>query len=121
MSKENKTVEGLALCNIIVAGMEEKKAHEIVVMDLTDIESRATDYFVICHGQSDTQVSAIAKSVEDEVKKAVNERPWQKEGYTNNEWVLLDYVDVVVHVFLEEQRTFFGLEDLWGDAKVTRY
>jgi ribosome-associated protein len=121
MSKKNKTDEGLALCNIVVAGMEEKKAHDIVVMDLSELESASTDFFVICHGQSDTQVEAIAHSVEEEVKKVVKETPWHKEGYENNEWVLLDYVNVVVHVFVEEQRTFFGLEDLWGDAKITRY
>jgi ribosome-associated protein len=121
MSKKNKTDEGLALCNIIVAGMEEKKAHDIVVMDLRELESASTDFFVICHGQSDTQVGAIAKSIEDEVIKAIKERPWHKEGYENNEWVLLDYVNVVAHIFVEEQRTFFSLEDLWGDAKITRY
>lgn len=121
MSIKNKTEEGLALCNIIMAGMEEKKAHDIVVMDLRELEGASAEYFVICHGTSDTQVEAIAHSVEAEVKKVASENAWHKEGYTNNEWVLLDYVNVVVHVFVEEQRSFFGLEDLWGDAKITRH
>lgn len=121
MSKKNKTDEGLALCDIVVKGMEEKKAHDIVVLDLRDLESASTDFFVICHGQSNTQVEAIANSVEETVSKAIKEKPWQKEGYGSNNWILLDYVNIVAHIFVEEQRTFFGLEDLWGDAKITRY
>lgn len=121
MSKKNKADEGLALCDIIVKGMEEKKARDIVVMDLRKLKSASTDFFVVCHGQSDTQVDAIANSIEDEVQKAIGEKPWHKEGFQNAEWILLDYVNVVAHVFVEEQRTFYGLEDLWGDAEVTRY
>lgn len=121
MSKKNKTDEGLALCDIIVKGMEEKKAHEIVVIDLRELKSASSDFFVVCHGQSDTQVEAIAHSIEAEVQKAISEKPWKKEGYENSEWILLDYVNVVAHVFVESQRAFYGLEDLWGDAKITRY
>lgn len=121
MSKKNKTDDGLALCDIIVKGMEEKKAQNIVVMDLRKLTSASTDFFVICQGQSDTQVDAIANSIEDEVLKALKEKPWHKEGFQNAEWILLDYVNVVAHVFLEEQRNFYALEDLWGDAEITKY
>lgn len=121
MSKKNKANEGLVLCDVIVKGMEEKKAREIVVMDLRNIKSAVADFFVICHGDSDTQVEAIARSVEEEVEKALDESPWHKEGFENAEWILLDYVNVVAHVFVAEKREFYGIEELWGDAKLTRY
>lgn len=121
MSKKNQADEGLALCDIIVKGMEEKKGNSIVVMDLTGLKSAPTDYFVICHAQSTTQVDAIGQSVEDTVQKAIGEKAWHREGYENAEWVLLDYINVVAHVFLEERREFYAIEELWGDAKITRY
>ncbi|KAB2917234.1 MAG: ribosome silencing factor [Bacteroidetes bacterium] len=121
MSKKTTVDEGLVLCDVIVKGMEEKKAHDIVVLDLRKIKSAVADFFVICHGDSDTQVEAIGRSIDDEVEKALNERPWHKEGYENAEWVLLDYVNVVAHVFLNEKREFYAIEELWGDAVITRY
>jgi ribosome-associated protein len=121
MSKKTTADEGLVLCDVIVKGMEEKKAHDIVVLDLRHLKSAVADFFVISHGESDTQVEAIANSVEDMVEKALNESPWQKEGFQNAEWILLDYVNVVVHVFVNEKREFYGIEELWGDAVVTRY
>lgn len=121
MSKKNTADEGLILCDIIVKGMEEKKAHDIVVMDLRSLKSSVTDFFVVCHGDSDTQVEAIAKSVEEEVEKAINETPWHREGFENAEWILLDYINVVAHIFQKNTRDFYGIEELWGDAKIKQY
>ena len=107
------------LSKVIVKGMEEKKASNIVVMDLRDIRNTVADFFVICSGTSDTQLDAISTSVEEEVLKLSNESPWRSEGKTNKQWILMDYVNVVVHIFLKDTREFYGLEELWGDAKVT--
>ncbi len=107
------------LSKIIVKGMEEKKASNIVVMDLRGIKNTVSDFFIICSGTSDTQLEAISTSIQEEVIKATDERPWRSEGKTNRQWILLDYVNVVVHIFLKDVREFYGLEELWGDAKVT--
>lgn len=107
------------LTELIVKGMQEKKAMDVVVMDLRHIKNAITDFFVICSGSSDPQIDAIADSVEEEVWKVTNQNPWQREGKMIKEWVLLDYVDVVVHIFKKERREFYDLEQLWGDAKIT--
>ncbi|KYG80581.1 ribosome-associated protein [Roseivirga ehrenbergii] len=107
------------LSQIIIKGMEERKAEDIKVLDLREVKGSISDFFIICSGNSDTQLQAIAESVEKEVKEAQGERPWRKEGFTNREWILLDYVSNVVHIFKREKRDFYALEDLWGDAKVT--
>ena len=93
-----------------------KKAEDIKILDLRKLTG-ITDFFVICTGGSDTQVKAIADAIVDGSKQ-LGERPWHKEGFTNKSWVLLDYINVVVHVFLNETRKFYGLEKLWGDAPV---
>lgn len=108
-----------ALSKVIVKGMEERKASDIVVMDLRGLKNSFTDFFVICSGNSDTQIEAISESVESEVQKTNKEKPWRSEGKNNKEWILMDYVNVVVHVFLKDKRQFYGLEELWGDAEVT--
>ncbi len=108
-----------ALSKIIINGMEEKKASDIVLMDLREVKGAVSDFFIICSGNSDTQLQAIAESIEEEVEKNSDERPWRKEGYTNKEWILLDYVSVVAHIFKSEKRAFYALEELWGDAKIT--
>jgi ribosome-associated protein len=109
-----------ALSKVIVKGMEEKKASEILVMDLRKIKNAVADFFVICSGNSDTQLEAISESIEEEIHKA-NEKPAKRlEGIANGEWVLMDYFDVVVHIFIKEKRHYYGLEELWGDAKTTR-
>lgn len=115
--KGNQNKEAAALVEVIVHGMQEKKAHKIVTMDLRKLNTRFTDFMVICHGGSDRQVEAIADSVEDEVRKALSERPFHREGSDKAEWILLDYVNVVVHVFSEEKRSFYSIEDLWADAE----
>lgn len=109
-----------ALSRVIIKGMEEKKASDILVMDLRKIKNSVTEFFVICSGTSDTQLDAISKSIEEEVHKSGESAAWRIEGKTNGQWILMDYVNVVVHVFLKEQRDFYSLEDLWGDAKMTR-
>ena len=107
------------LAEVVVRGMQEKKGSDIVVLNLKDLKNAVADYFVICSASSDTQIEAIARSVEEEVEKLTDKNPWQTEGLTNREWVLLDYVDVVVHVFLRDRRQFYALEELWGDADIT--
>lgn len=108
------------LINTIVHGMQEKKAEDIVIIDLKSINSPVADAYVICSGNSDTQLGAIADSVEKEVKEKLQQHAWQSEGKTNREWVLLDYIDVVVHVFKKDKRAFYALEELWDDANVIR-
>lgn len=108
------------LSKVIIKGMEEKKASDIVVMDLRDIKNAVTDFFVICSGNSDTQLDAIADSIEEEVIKIGEGNPWKSEGKSSRQWILVDYVNVVAHIFLKEKRSFYDLEDLWGDAKVRR-
>jgi ribosome-associated protein len=109
--------ESDVLADLIVKGIQEKKGHEIVVMDLREINSSIADLFVVCHGDSDMQVNAIAHSIIDEVESVRNELPTYREGFENNEWVLLDYINVVVHIFRKEQRKFYGIEQFWADAK----
>ena len=106
------------LCDAIVKGMQEKKAADILVMDLRKVKNAVADFFVICSGGSDKQLDAIAESIDTEVYKAVKENPWHVEGKNNKEWMLLDYFDVVAHVFRKDRRDFFALEKLWGDAKM---
>lgn len=107
------------LRDLVVKGMQEKKAQDIVVMDLRHVKNAITDYFVICSGNSDTQIDAIAGSIEEEILKVSRVFPMNREGKMNREWILLDYVDVVVHVFKKDRRTFYDLEQLWGDAEMT--
>lgn len=108
------------LSKIIIKGMEEKKASNIVLMDLRGVKNAFTDFFVICSGSSDTQVEAISDSIEENVIKLSKEKPFRSEGKNNKQWILMDYVNVVAHIFLKDKRAFYGLEDLWGDAKITR-
>lgn len=108
------------LRNCIVDGMLEKKAKEIVCIDLRNIKNSVTDFFVICHADSKTHIDAIAKSVEEFVYKHEGENPFHREGRFNSEWVLLDYLNVVVHIFRQEQREFYGIERLWADAEIQR-
>ena len=108
------------LRNCIVDGMLEKKAKEIVCIDLRNIKNSVTDFFVICHADSKTHIDAIAKSVEEFVFKNEGEDPFHREGRSSSEWVLLDYLNVVVHIFRQEQREFYGIERLWADAEIQR-
>lgn len=116
MTNGKDTASTQNIVDFTVKGIQEKKGTDIVILDLKKIKNAVADYFVICSGGSDTQVDAIAESVEKEVFLHCMQDPWNREGRQNKEWVLLDYVDVVVHIFKREIREFYALEDLWGDA-----
>jgi ribosome-associated protein len=104
------------LASIVSEGIFEKLGEDVVQIDLRKIKNAVADFFIVCHGKSRAQVEAIADSVQMEVKKAVGINVWKKEGFENAEWILLDYVDVVVHIFQEGNRRFYKLEELWADA-----
>lgn len=107
------------LSSLVISGMLEKKATDIILLDLRKLNNTITDFFVICSGNSDTQIDAIATSIDAEVYKSSGQSPWHKEGLQNKEWILLDFVNVVAHVFNSEKRAFFDIESLWGDAEIT--
>lgn len=103
----------------IIKGIEEVKGNDIDILDLREIDNTVCDYFVICNGTSNTQVNAIVNSIQKVVSKELKDKPWHVEGVDNAEWVLMDYVDIVVHVFQKHIREFYNIEGLWGDAKIT--
>jgi ribosome-associated protein len=109
------------LADAAIHGILEKKGKNVICMNLKDVPNAVCDYFIICEAQSTQQVSAIADSVDFEVKKATGENPFHTEGWENSLWILLDYVNVVVHVFESETRHFYRLESLWADAEVKEY
>jgi ribosome-associated protein len=115
---KKKSDETDLLLSSVVKGIFEKKGQNVLKIDLRKLENRISDYFVICQAQSTTQVSSIADSIDDVVRKEANDKPSHIEGLDNCFWVLLDYGSVVVHVFLEEYRGFYSLESLWADAKI---
>jgi ribosome-associated protein len=116
MYKVVNNIDSQVLCNSIVEGMQENKAKDIVVLDLREVNNSVTDFFVICSGESTTQVDGINSSVMRHTRKELQERPWHQEGKENSEWILLDYVNVVAHIFYKDARHFYDLEDLWADA-----
>lgn len=118
--KRNPDVATSDLLEAVVNGMQAVKANEITILDLRTIHHTMADFFVICHGTSNTQVKAIAQSVEKETSKNCGDAPWHIEGIQNAKWVLLDYVDIVVHIFDREARDFYALEELWADAAMKR-
>ncbi|MCF2488469.1 MULTISPECIES: ribosome silencing factor [Dyadobacter] len=117
--RKNKELSSKDLSELVAKGMIEKKGLDIAILDLRNVKNSITDFFVICSGNSDTQIDALANSVEDEVYKMSKTEPWQKEGKANGEWILIDYVDVVAHIFNKDRRKHYDLEELWGDAEVT--
>jgi ribosome-associated protein len=121
MVKNKVSIQSTSISEIIVHGIQEKKGNDIVRLDLRNIHSSVADYFVVCHAESTTQVKAIANSVEEEVFKALGIEPQRKEGLQHAEWILLDYFDVVVHIFKTDKRAYYGIEDLWGDAEMKFY
>ncbi len=114
-----KIVNSDLLITEIVKGIEDVKGENISILDLREIENTVCDYFIVCDGNSNTQVSAISGSIQKKVSKAIKDKPWHVEGENNAEWILLDYVNVVVHVFQKHVREFYNIEGLWGDAKIT--
>lgn len=115
----NKKISKDELLVNIIKGIEEVKGNDIDILDLREIDNTVCDYFIICNGNSNTQVNAIVNSVQKTVSKELKDKPWHVEGSDNAEWVLMDYVDVVVHVFQKHVREFYNIEGLWGDAKIT--
>ncbi|HMB63235.1 MAG TPA: ribosome silencing factor [Eudoraea sp.] len=107
------------LIALILNGIEEVKGLETNLLDLREIENTVCDYFIICNGTSNTHVNAIVNSIQKTVSKTIKDKPWHVEGSENAEWVLLDYINVVVHVFQKHIRDFYDIEGLWGDAKMT--
>lgn len=110
--------ETVQLKDNIVLGMLEKKAKEIVCIDLRNLKNAVTDFFIVCHADSRTHIETIARSIEEFVFAKMKEDPAHKEGFTNAEWILLDYSNVVAHIFLKEKRDFYGIERLWADAEI---
>ncbi|MBT8266052.1 MAG: ribosome silencing factor [Bacteroidia bacterium] len=117
MTKENSNVD--QLITVILNGIEDIKGQNINILDLREIENTVCDYFIICEGTSNTQVNAIVNSIQKKVSKGVKDKPWHIEGSENAEWVLMDYVNVVVHVFQKHIREYYDIESLWGDAVTT--
>ncbi|MBI2280703.1 MAG: ribosome silencing factor [Bacteroidetes bacterium] len=120
MAKKKKELsEAQILVDVVIKGLQEKKAENIVTIDLRSLENAVCDFFVICTGTSSTHVGALSKAAEEEVRKTLGEKPWHAEGFGNAEWILLDYVNTVVHIFQDEARNFYNIEGLWADAVVT--
>jgi len=117
MQKQKASADELIA--LILQGIDEVKGQEIRLLDFREIENTVCDYFIICNGTSNTHVNAIVGSVQKIVSKAIKDKPWHVEGSENAEWILMDYVNVVVHVFQKHIREYYDIEGLWGDAKVT--
>jgi ribosome-associated protein len=117
MAKEKISAD--QLISTIISGIEDVKGREISILDLREIENTVCDYFIICEGTSNTQVNAIVNSIQKKVSKELKDNPWHVEGADNAEWVLLDYVNIAVHVFQKHIREYYDIESLWGDAKTT--
>lgn len=118
-----KTVKGDTekLLEEIIEAMQDKKAKDIVSINLSKIENSITKYFVICNGTSTTQVDGIYDSVIEKINEILNIKPFHKEGYENSEWILIDYFDIVVHIFIDDIRKFYKLEELWADGVFKKY
>ena len=120
MTNKNNISSSDILNNVVIEGMKNIKANEIVSLNLKEIETAVCDYFIICHGTSNTHVNAIADTVIEETLKSLKDKPFSKEGTESGEWILLDYGNVVVHVFQKEIRDFYNIEKLWGDAIINQ-
>lgn len=114
----SKTADSQLLIDTITEGLLEKKARDIKILDVSSLTT-LTDYFVVCHGNSETQIRALANSVIENVKQKLGENVWKKEGLDARRWIILDYVNVVVHIFSEEKRQYYGIERMWNDAEIT--
>ena len=119
MGKTKELKESQILSDVVIKGLQELKGENIVYVDLTEVENAVCENFIICTGTSNTHVNALAGSVEKEVRSSLGEKPWKSEGFGNAEWIILDYVNTVVHIFQEESRNFYNLDGLWADAKIT--
>lgn len=118
MTKKTEKDDSKSLALTIIEAIEEKQGENIVLMDFTKMQNVVAKYFIVCTAETAPQMEAITDSVIDSTIKKLKSKPWKTEGLENKEWVLLDYVDVVVHVFKKENREFYNLDGLWGDAIV---
>ncbi len=103
----------------ILKGIDDVKGENVQLLDLRELDNTVCDYFIVCTGNSNTQVNAISGAVQKKVSKELKDKPWHVEGQGNAEWVLMDYISVVVHIFQKQTRDFYDIESLWGDAKIT--
>ena len=118
---ENKSLNTEEKREMIIEALKEKKGKQILTIDLRKTNNSICDHFIICHGESTTQVSALADSVERKLKESRNTRVHHIEGLQNCQWVLMDYFDILVHIFIEDQRSFYNLEELWADGILERF
>jgi ribosome-associated protein len=118
--KKSEKSEKEIMTEVIIEAMLDKKAKDPVIMDFSKLNSSVCDSFIICHGTSRTQVEAIAEGVIADTKKKTGVNPWHKEGSENAEWILIDYSDIIVHIFQDSKRSFYNLEQLWADAEISR-
>ncbi len=116
----SKVTQKEALIEKIIEAIQDTKGEDVLVFDLSKIENSVAETFIICSGNSNTQVSAIAGNIEKKVRNELQDRPWHVEGTDNAMWILVDYVSVVVHVFQKQIREYYDIEELWGDAKITK-
>lgn len=121
MTKKNTEITSSVLAEVVVAAIREKKGQKIVKLDMRQTEGSICDYFIVCEADNPRQVLAIADEVDDYVRENANEKPVHIQGRENAQWILLDYINVVVHVFLSEARDFYRLESLWADCPRTDY
>jgi ribosome-associated protein len=121
MSKKKELAASQILTDVAVKGLQDLKGENIVSIDLRETGNAVCDFFVICSGTSNTHVNALSKAVQEEIRKTLSDKPWHSEGFGNAEWILLDYVNVVIHIFQEETREFYNIEGLWADAKLKEY
>ena len=118
MGKKTVVRKSDVLVKAIIDSIKQHKGKEVVSLDLRKIETAVCDFFIICHGTSNTHIASIAENVRKEISKQIKEKPWHTEGKTNKEWILMDYFNVVVHIFNKEKRNFYKLENLWADANI---
>lgn len=119
MTDKSAETSALTLNDIIIKGIQEVKGTHITVVDLTNVPDAFSDYFILCNGTSDTNVQAISKSIEETTRELLNEKPQHVEGYREANWILMDYFETTVHIFKEDQRELYNLEELWADAQLT--
>ena len=120
MAKKKEIKTSQILSEVVIKGLQELKGEDIISIDFSPLENPVCDNFIVCTGTSNTHVSSLAGSVEKEVRETLNDKPWKKEGFGNSEWIILDYVNTVVHIFQEESRHFYNLDGLWADANITK-
>lgn len=113
-----KKTDSKTLIDAITDSIQDIKGEDIVILDLTEIENTFCEYFILCTGNSSTHTASISATIEKKVREKTNEKPWHIEGIENAQWILMDYTNVIVHVFQREYREFYDLESLWGDAKL---